>query len=172
MALDYAHTYSTMSDMTLDQNDQTELLRSLALERISPQWADFLGLMSEALSAQLDSGEYRQLLVGLGEGFAVQNPLPSCAGLNQLTEAINTVWSRMQWGYAAVSDQGALLEVVHRACPLPAALQLDADIAGGFLEGVYGVWLRAAGAPEELDLVQMEGGEWPMYMAFALSGRT
>jgi hypothetical protein len=86
-----------MSDTTLDPTDQTELLRSLALERISPQWADFLGLMSEALSAQLDSGEYRQLLVGLGEGFAAQNPLPPCAGLNELTEAINAVWRRMQW---------------------------------------------------------------------------
>ena len=53
MASDYAHTSSTMSDTTLDPTDQTELLRSLALERISPQWADFLGLMSEALGAQL-----------------------------------------------------------------------------------------------------------------------
>ena len=158
-----------MSDTTLDPTDQTELLRSLALERISPQWADFLGLMSEALSAQLDVGEYRQLLVGLGEAFAAQNPLPPCAGLNQLTEAINVVWRRMQWGYAEVSDQGARLEVVHRACPLPAALQLDADIAGGFLEGVYGVWLSAAGAPPELVLEQVTGPPLPMHMAFALS---
>ena len=65
-----------MSDMTLDPTDQTELLRSLALERISPQWADFLGLMSEALGAQLEPTEYREFLVRLGEGFANQNPLP------------------------------------------------------------------------------------------------
>lgn len=171
MALDYAHTSSTMSDMTLDPTDQTELLRSLALERISPQWADFLGLMSEALGAQLEPAEYREFLVRLGEGFANQNPLPVCVGLEQLTGAMNAVWQRMRWGYAAVSDQDVEIEIVHRACPLPAALQLDAEVAGGFLEGVYGVWLKAAGAPDELVLEQVEGPQLPMYMAFVLSGR-
>lgn len=158
-----------MSDMLSDQSD---LLRSLALERISPQWADFLVLLSEALGAQLEPAEYRELLVRLGQGFANQNPLPPCLGLVELSAAMNAVWRRMQWGVASVSDQEVELEVVHRACPLPAALQLDAEVAGGFLEGVYGVWLRAAGAPEELELVQVEGPELPMYMAFALSGRS
>lgn len=171
MFLDYAHTSSTMSDMTLDPTDQTELLRSLALERISPQWADFLGLMSEALGAQLEPAEYREFLVRLGEGFANQNPLPVCVGLEQLTSAMNAVWQRMRWGYVAVSDQDVEIEIVHRACPLPAALQLDAEVAGGFLEGVYGVWLKAAGAPDELVLEQVEGPQLPMYMAFVLSGR-
>lgn len=157
--------------MTFDQTDQTDLLRSLALERISPQWADFLGLLSEALGAQLEPAEYRQLLVRLGEGFASQHLLPRCVGLSQLSDAMNAVWARMQWGYASVSDQGQQLEVVHRACPLPAALQLDAEVAGGFLEGVYGVWLKAAGAPDELALMQVVGPQLPMYMAFALSGR-
>lgn len=160
-----------MPNTNLDPTDQTALLRSLALERISPQWADFLGLMSEALGAQLEPAEYRELLVRLGQGFANQNPLPACAGLDQLSDAMNAVWQRMHWGYAAVSDQGQQLEVVHRACPLPAALQLDADVAGGFLQGVYGVWLKAAGAPDELILVQREASLLPMHMAFVLSGR-
>ena len=160
-----------MSDMTIDPTDQADLLRSLALERISPQWAGFLGLLSEALSAQLEPGEYRQFLFRLGEEFASQHPLPACAGLNQLTDAMNAVWSRMCWGYAAVSDQGQRLEVVHRACPLPAALQLDAEVAGGFLEGVYSVWLKAAGASDELVLTQTVGSHLPMHMAFALSAR-
>ena len=43
--------------------------------------------------------------------------------------------------------------------------------AGGFLEGVYGVWLKSAGAPDELVLEQVEGPQLPMYMAFVLSGR-
>ena len=91
--------------------------------------------------------------------------------MDQLTEAINAVWHRMRWGYASVSDQDIEIEVVHRACPLPAALQLDAEVAGGFLEGVYGVWLKAAGAPDELVLEQVEGPHLPMYMSFVLSGR-
>ena len=43
-----------MSDMS---EDQVELLRSLALERIAPQWVDFLGLLSEALGQQLEPAE-------------------------------------------------------------------------------------------------------------------
>lgn len=164
-----AHNGPRMND-TL--SDQTELLRSLALERISPQWADFLGLLSDALGAQLESAEYRQLLVGLGERFAGQNPLPACTGLEELAEAMNAVWKRMRWGYVGLSDQRVQLELVHRACPLPAALQLDADVAGGFLEGVYGVWLKAAGAPADLALMQLQGEELPMHMAFALIARS
>lgn len=160
-----------MSDMTIAQTDHTDLLRSLALERISPQWADFLGLLSDALSAQLTQLEYRQLLVRLGESFASQHPLPACVGLGQLSEAMNAVWHRMQWGYASVSDQGQQLTVVHRACPLPAALQLDVEVAGGFLEGVYRIWLKAAGAPDELVLAQVDKQGLLMYMEFALSGR-
>lgn len=157
-----------MSDLP---DDQIELLRSLALERISPQWVDFLGLLSDALGQQLEPAEYRQFLSDLGRGFAARNPLPPCAGLDELTVAMNNVWKRMQWGYVQLSDQRSQLEVAHRACPLPAALQVDADLAGGFLEGVYAVWLSAAGAPEELELVQVEGPDLPMYMAFALMSR-
>lgn len=157
-----------MSEMS---EDHLELLRTLALERISPQWADFLGLMSEALGNQLEPAEYRQLLSDLGRGFAARNPLPPCTGLEELSAAMNSVWKRMQWGFVELSDQRSQLEVAHRACPLPAALQLDAEIAGGFLEGVYAVWLVAAGAPEELELVQVEGPELPMFMAFSLMSR-
>lgn len=157
-----------MPDVTFDPTDQTELLHSLALERISPQWADFLGLVSGALRAQLDPGEYRQFLVRLGEEFASQHPLPACTGLNQLSDAMNSVWAPMRWGYTAVSDQGRRLEVIHRACPLPAALQIDVDVAGGFLEGVYSVWLKVAGASDELVLTQMAASEMPMHMAFVL----
>jgi hypothetical protein len=61
--------------------------------------------------------------------------------------------------------------VLHHACPLPAALQLDAAVAGGFLEGVYGTWLSAAGAPNDLQLQQKPCGERPMCMAFELAAR-
>jgi hypothetical protein len=151
------------------ESDSSELLQYLALERVSPQWSAFLTLLGGELSSQLSSEELRQLLLSLGGRFAEANPLGSCVDVASLQDSVNRIWAAMQWGYCKVSDQGAQLSVTHRACPLPAALQLDADVAGWYLEGVYGVWLRAAGAPSELVLRQEPSSGIPMCMTFTLT---
>lgn len=147
----------------------TELLQHLALERIPAQWAAFLSLLGAELSAELPADELRQFLVRLGEAFARERPLPPCDDIPALEAAINSVWAGMQWGYASVADAGQHMTVTHRACPLPAAMQIDTDIAGGFLQGVYDVWLHAAGAPAELGLSQLSANGVPMCMVFELS---
>ena len=151
------------------ESDSSELLQHLALERVSPQWAVFLSLLGSELSAQLSPDELRQLLVSLGGRFAEANPLRPCADLAALQDAFNQVWAPMRWGYSTVSEQGRQLSVRHRACPLPAALQLDAEVVGSYLEGVYAVWLKAAGAPSELVLRQQPTSGLPMCMVFTLS---
>ena len=150
-------------------NDEIELLRHLAIERIAPQWADFLMLLGSELGLQLSPQELRQFLTRLGSQFAESLPLGPCADITDLESAINRVWSSRQWGFAKVSDLGQHLQVTHLACPLPAALQLDAEVAGGFLEGAYGVWLRAAGAPPELTLRQQPSTGLHMQMVFELT---
>lgn len=170
MSLIHADLHLAMSENTLPSQDQTDLLRQLALERISPQWAGFLDVLSSELQAQLDTAEYRQLLVKLGRGFAVANPLGECAGLRALEEAMNRVWGTRRWGDVTLSDAVSQLQIVHRACPLPAALQIDPDLAGGYLEGVYGEWMRAAGAPAALQVRQLPVSGIPMHMAFELTG--
>lgn len=158
-----------MSNGSEVETDSTDLLRHLALERVSPQWAVFLDLLSAELQAQLTAAEYRQLLRRLGSRFAETVPLGPCADLAELAGEANRVWRRMQWGFVAMLDVGQSLRVTHRASPLPAALQLDADVAGGFLEGVYATWLSAAGSPQTLTLSQVEGSGAPMEMVFELS---
>lgn len=151
--------------------DSMDLLQHLALERIAPQWATFLSLLGNELASQLTPEELRQLLVRLGSRFAETNPLGPCEDVPALQNAFNRVWGPMQWGYATVSDLGQHLAVTHRACPLPAALQWDAELVGGYLEGAYGVWLHAAGAPAELVLKQQAASGLPMHMVFELTAR-
>jgi len=151
--------------------DSMALLQHLALERISPQWSSFLVLLGSELSSQLSDDELRQLLFRLGSRFAEAYPLGACADVTALEAAFNQVWSRIQWGYASVSDLGRHLQVTHRACPLPAALQVTSDVAGGFLQGVYSGWLSAAGAPAELVLIQQPASGLPMHMVFELTAR-
>lgn len=151
--------------------DSTDLLQHLALERIAPQWSAFLQLLGGELATQLAPGELRQLLVRLGSRFAETNPLGPCADVASLQAAFNRVWAPMQWGYATVSDMEQHLVVTHRACPLPAALQCDAEVSGGYLEGAYGTWLQAAGAPAGLVLKQQAASGLPMHMVFGLAAR-
>lgn len=152
-------------------HDSTELLQHLALERISPQWAGFLGVLSDELQSQLSEGEYRALLVRLGGRFAQAYELPPCESLQEIENAVNKIWSQFQWGYAVLSDYGRQLHISHHACPLPAALQVDASLASGFMEGAYAAWLLAAGSPDELELRQMPASGQPMHMAFELAAR-
>ncbi len=151
--------------------DIHDLLQHLALERISSQWSGFLGVLSEELQAQLSESEYRALLVRLGGRFAQSFELPACASLVDLQDAANKVWSQFQWGYTVFSDAGMQLQISHHACPLPAALQVDAELAGGFMEGVYAAWLLAAGSPPELVLTQQPGSGQPMQMSFKLAAQ-
>jgi hypothetical protein len=151
--------------------DSVDLLRHLALERISSQWAGFLGVLSEELQAQLSEGEYRALLVRLGGRFAQTYELPACGSLSDIEAAANKVWSQCQWGFVVFSEVGRQLQIAHHACPLPAALQVDSDLAAGFMEGVYATWLLAAGSPDELQLSQLPDGGQPMLMVFKLSAR-
>lgn len=156
-------------DATISSATPTvDLLRHLAFERIAPQWGGFLGVLGAALQEQLSEDEYRQFLRRLGDRFAQENPLPAAAALSDLEGSINRFWFDRQWGFVQLAQVAGALRVDHRGCPLPAALQVDARLAGAFLEGVYQVWLAAAGAPPELALRQLPPSEWPMHLAFEL----
>jgi len=156
-------------DATTNAEDPTvDLLRHLAFERIAPQWAGFLGVLGGALQSQLSAQEFRQFLSRLGEQFANESPLPAVNDLAGLEKAVNRFWFDRQWGVVMFTDLGGSLRLDHKGCPLPAALQVDAEMAGGFLEGAYGVWLAAVGAPSQLVLKQLPASGLPMHVAFEL----
>lgn len=151
--------------------DPFDLLQHLALERVSAQWSGFLSVLSDELQSQLSADEYRVLLGRLGTRFAQANELPACDSLSQLEEAANQIWTQLRWGYVSFSDGSRQLLIEHHACPLPAALQVETELAAGFLEGVYAAWLVAAGSPPELILSYLPDQGKPMHMAFELAAR-
>lgn len=149
----------------LDEN----LLPHLALERVSVQWAGFLGVLSDEMQSRLDVDGFRELLVSMGHRLSQTVELPACSELGDVEVAVNKVWAQFRWGYAKFKDNGQSLVIEHHACPLPAALQLDTDVAAGFLQGAYAGWLRAAGAPSSLELTCLPVDGRPMCMAFQLA---
>jgi len=148
-----------------------DLMRYLALERVSVQWAGFLGAFSEELQAQLGSMASRDLLVRAGERFSLAHDLLGCGSLGEVESAVNQIWHRIRWGYAVFTDKGSSLLIEHYACPIPAAMQLEPHFASGFLEGAYAGWLKSAGAPSDLKLVCTTGANQPMCMTFELVAR-
>lgn len=150
------------------EDSSVELLRHLAFERIAPQWSGFLVALGSALQSQLSPEEFRHFLRRLGEQFAADLPLPAVDDLTALEQSVNRIWFDRQWGMVTFSDLGGSLRIEHRGCPLPAAMQVGPELAGGFLEGAYSTWLAAAGAPAELALAQLPASGLPMHMAFEL----
>jgi hypothetical protein len=130
----------------------------LLRERISGQWLGFLQAMSEELQAQLEPKELRELLRGIGVRQAQALPMEAQDTVEALEAAMNVHLQRMRWGYVELSDTGDYLQVRHKLCPLPTALGLPADVAGGVLEGLYECWFRNAGAEDGLTAVQSPAG--------------
>ena len=160
---------SSMSTTNIQIASQQKLLQHLAVERVSRQWVDFLAIFSGELAAQVSKAEYRELLLKMGAKFATLHPLPNCIELNDIQLSANALWAGLQWGYVQFIDDGQNLQIAHHACPLTDGLQLDVGVAGGFLQGVYLTWIRAAGAPVSLNLRQLPSDEVPMLMLFELS---
>ena len=123
-------------------------------ERVSVQWFGFLQAFSAEMNSQLSTEEYRELLRNMGQRFAALTAVGTKETVEELEVAINAQWSGLRWGYARLSDSGAQLSIQHHYSPLPEALGVDHAVAGGFLEGVYEHWFRAAGADDMLSVRQ------------------
>ena len=109
----------------------------------------------------------------MGGGSPSRLKLPACASLVDLQDASQQRCGRsFSGGYTVFSEAGMQLQISHHACPLPAALQVDAELAGGFMEwGVRSARLLAAGSPPELVLTQQPGSGQPMQMSFKLAAQ-
>lgn len=147
-------------------NDLDRQLDYLQAERISVQWAGFMSALSAELQAQLTADEYRTLLFKMGTRFAQAHPIEGGDTVQILENNINAIWQGSRWGYAELVDAGQFLEISHHFCPLPVAAGIDNALSGGFLEGVYGVWMQAAGASPDLSVRQLPDEGQPSTMFF------
>lgn len=147
--------------MTLFKPKQTEDIAApssdldfLLRERISNQWTGFLHALSDELLSQLTPQECRDFLRSVGTRLAKAMPIPTQDTVPELETAINEKLGAQRWGRVELIDTGSHLQIRHHYCPLPLALGMDAQVAGGLLEGLYELWFRSVGAEEGLSIVQ------------------
>lgn len=146
----------SISKHTNTAEAETEL-NFLLSERVSKRWACFLLSFSVEMQSQLSSIEYRNLLRSMGMKMAEQLPIGENDTVESLQENINKQLKNIQWGYVKLVDTGAVLSIHHYLNPLSEMLNVDSEISGGFLEGVYEKWFRSTGASEELSVRQVLG---------------
>lgn len=143
--------FKSLRTDSVDTSAETDFLLR---ERISPQWYDFLQVLSEEMRSQLSGDEYRELLKNMGVRMAGRLGMGGKDTIEQLEDAINQQLGRIRWGYVKLQDSGNQLQIQHFLNPLLMGLDADRGISGGFLEGMYEEWFRSAGADGGLSVKQ------------------
>jgi len=124
----------------------------------SQQWRGFLAALAEEFEDQLGTPELRGLMGRIGERFARATTLPTCETLDELTEAINTSWMTLDWGWVSIEDDADHLAIHHACAPLRSAFGEEGmNWAPAFLEGVYQHWFSVLGIDPALRVREVAG---------------
>lgn len=140
-----------------EQASPTASVDYLLTERVSAQWLAFLTAFSTEIQNQLSAQEYRELLRSMGLRFGALLDIGERETVEGMSEGINAHLKAVRWGHVKLSDNGDQLLIEHHYSPLPQALGIDVDLAGGFLEGMYEHWFKAAGADAALSVKSVVG---------------
>jgi hypothetical protein len=131
-----------------------EIAEHLVQQQCAVQWRGFFQALAAEFAAALAPEDLRALMFRVGARFAAEHPLPACATLQELEQAMSAVWTRIDWGWVRLVQDVAQLDIHHSLSPVSAAFGPDhAPWSGGFLEGVYQGWFERAGAGQ-LKVVQ------------------
>jgi hypothetical protein len=122
-----------------------ELQTHFRSQACSRQWRGFLRALAQEFAAELSTQDMALLMARIGRRFAGAHPIGVCATLEQVQDAVNQIWDRMEWGYARLEEQADRVDVLHVGSPLQIAMAAEACGADGFLEGVYHGWFEQAG---------------------------
>lgn len=134
-----------------------DLLALLRARLCSPQWEGFVRALGETFAEVLSVDELHRLFHRVGARFALDRPLPDTTTLEEVAEALNASWSRIDWGLCRVRDDAGRVSIEHCLAPIGVALP-GADWTDGFLEGAYHQWFRQAGMPDGLAVRAEPGG--------------
>jgi hypothetical protein len=156
-------TFSHRTTMAFFQSKQAKHsavaadLDYLLTERVSSQWIAFLAAFSAEIQNQLTPQEYRELLRSMGQRYAAAMDIGARDTVDGMAAGINEQLRAVQWGHVKLADNGDLLLIEHHLSPLPKALEVDPDLAGGFLQGMYEHWFKTAGADDALSVKAVAG---------------
>lgn len=135
---------------------KTESVDYLLTRQCSRQWKGFLKALATEFSTQIDVPELRALMNRVGVRFGIQTALQPCVSVQEVQQAMNLIWSDMDWGWVEIEERDRALSIMHFCSPISAAFGRDMqDWTTAFLEGVYQQWLLALGASDSLRVRQV-----------------
>ena len=124
-----------------------------AQRRCSQQWRVFLAAFSSELFGNAQGDDAKDFLRDVGRTMAELFVLPQVQGLQDLEDAMNSVWEQTDWGWVRLSDGGNSIDICHYATPsvlVEDPRGLWARGLGYVLEGLYGHWFTTQGASPHL----------------------
>ncbi|WP_295930712.1 cellulose biosynthesis protein BcsD [uncultured Xanthomonas sp.] len=124
----------------------------------SRQWRGFLRALAEEFAAELGAEDLALLMARIGRRFAAEHTVGACTTLQELEDAVNRVWDRLEWGYARFEEHADRVELLHAGSPLHIGLAGQAGGADGFLEGVYQAWFVQVGMSAGLGVRALSSG--------------
>ncbi|MEX3963976.1 cellulose synthase [Paraburkholderia sp. EG286B] len=117
----------------------------------APQWRPFLSFLTQELTQNLTPRFLTQLMRAAGGQFAHQYALGEAATVAAMRDAMNQVWSELDWGQVEIREAQDWLVLTHYHAPLKAVFGAEnVAWAGAFLEGAYEAWMHQLGADTQL----------------------
>lgn len=135
----------------------------------SREWQLFLHAFAQEFSEKGDVRDLRALMHQLGRRMALLAPVEDGSSLQALENAVNRVWSEMNWGWAELQEQADALLIMHYVAPLRHAFgEAAIGWTPALLEGMYAQWLEKLGMDKSLQLVQRSPEDHGRMLTFEL----
>jgi hypothetical protein len=124
-------------------------------QQVSLQWSPVLRAFAVELVAQggADIEVLHQLFIRIGMRFAgdMESQLQGVQTLAELTEALNDLWNRTNWGWVELTEASGCIEIEHRYAPIAEAFGVEMLAWSiGILEGFYQAVFRSFGLSEKM----------------------
>lgn len=136
----------------MSQNTFESYLRK---QQVSLQWLPVLRALATELVKSGSTAELHHLFFNVGAqlGRDYSEHFENTETLIQLEERVNSLWSRLNWGWVVLTEVDEVIEILHQAAPLSEAFGDESLIWSiGFLEGFYDTLFKQLGASEKMSV--------------------
>ncbi len=124
-------------------------------QQVSLQWSPVLRAFALELRTQadVDVEALRQFFVRIGVRFAqdMESQFQGSQTLAELTNALNDLWNRTNWGWVELTEANGSIEIEHRYAPIAESFGGEMlDWSLGLLEGFYQAVFHSFGLSEKM----------------------